>query len=478
MKSNGALTGKRPVAAVILAGLFVLVAMLVTTGMYFYSVAAGAYIDPDQGDRGTGIHYIRYEGGTTPEGAARNEDAHIFLVGGTDEEGYRTDAMLLVYFNPAEKQLNILQIPRDLFVDTGYASRKANALYAYGKGALMKSVLTETFGIPIDNYVVINLACFKTVVDKLGGVKVDVPVDMDYEDPAQGLIIHLKKGEQTLTGAQAEGFVRFRYGYTDMDIGRMRAQQIFLSAFAKTALDSKNIAKIPGIITAVFQNMKTDFTVNDMLARASEALTLSLSDVRIFSFPGESWYYKGESGLTAYHDEVMYIINNYFSPYDELITGETLMELGRKEDGEWNLDGKTLVEIDENHPKFYVNPKWNWQDYLAKQLGTATQQPADPEPENPEVPEQPSTTDPGTTEQPPTTDPGTTGQPPATDPGTTEQPPTTNPGTTEQPPTDPGTTEQPPTDPGTTVQPPAQSDPEPEPDPDPNTPSEPLPDGL
>ena len=80
---------------------------------------------------------------------------------------------------------------------------------------------------------------------------------------------------------------------------------MFLSAFAKTALDAKNITKIPGIITAVFQNMKTDFTVNDMLARAAEALTLSLEDVRIFSLPGESWYYKGESGLTAYHDETM-----------------------------------------------------------------------------------------------------------------------------------------------------------------------------
>ena len=385
MRSEGVLAGKRSVAAAILAGIFVLVAMLVTTAIYFYAVAAGAYIDPNSVEKGEGIHYIRYEGEGFPQTNPDNEEAHIFLVGGTDEDGYRTDAMLLVYFNPSEKELNILQIPRDLFVDTGYASRKANALYAYGKGPLMKSVLSETFGIPIENYVVINLACFKTVVDKLGGVTMDVPFDMDYEDPAQGLSIHLKQGVQTLSGEQAEGFVRFRYGYVDMDLGRMRAQQMFLSAFAKTALDAKNITKIPGIITAVFQNMKTDFTVNDMLARAAEALTLSLEDVRIFSLPGESWYYKGESGLTAYHDETMYIINNYFNPYDELITDETLMELGRNSTGTWNLDGSTLVEIDENHPKFNLNPKWDWEEYLAGQLGTNTtpepEPEADPEPE-------------------------------------------------------------------------------------------------
>ena len=385
MKSDGVLTAKRSAAAAVVAGVFVLVALVVTTAIYFYAVAAGAYIDPDSGEHGDGIHYIRYEGGSTAGQTPADEEAHIFLVGGTDEDGYRTDAMLLVYFNPSQKELNILQIPRDLFVDTGYASRKANALYAYGKGPLMKSVLSETFGIPIENYVVINLSCFKTVVDKLGGVTMDVPFDMDYEDPAQGLSIHLKQGVQTLNGEQAEGFVRFRYGYVDMDLGRMRAQQMFLSAFAKTALDAKNITKIPGIITAVFQNMKTDFTVNDMLARAAEALTLSLEDVRIFSLPGESWYYKGESGLTAYHDETMYIINNYFNPYDELITDETLMELGRNSTGTWNLDGSTLVEIDENHPKFNLNPKWDWEEYLAGQLGTNTTPEPEPEPEaNPE----------------------------------------------------------------------------------------------
>ena len=71
---------------------------------------------------------------------------------------------------PSQKELNILQIPRDLFVDTGYASRKANALYAYGKGPLMKSVLSETFGIPIDYYILVDPKGFVALVDELEGV--------------------------------------------------------------------------------------------------------------------------------------------------------------------------------------------------------------------------------------------------------------------------------------------------------------------
>ena len=103
MKSEGVLAGKRSVAAAILAGIFVLAAMLVTTAIYFYAVAAGAYIDPNSVEKGEGIHYIRYEGEGFPQTNPDNEEAHIFLVGGTDEDGYRTDAMLLVYFNPSLK---------------------------------------------------------------------------------------------------------------------------------------------------------------------------------------------------------------------------------------------------------------------------------------------------------------------------------------------------------------------------------------
>ena len=61
MKSDGVLTAKRSAAAAVVAGVFVLVALVVTTAIYFYAVAAGAYIDPDSGEHGDGIHYIRYE---------------------------------------------------------------------------------------------------------------------------------------------------------------------------------------------------------------------------------------------------------------------------------------------------------------------------------------------------------------------------------------------------------------------------------
>lgn len=341
-----------------------------------YRSAAGAY-DPGEStpaSAGALGKKARERAVQADPSMVRREGTYCFVVGATDNEGYRTDTMMLVFFEPAKQVLNILQIPRDLIIETGHDSNKANALYAYGKGALMKSALSSAFGIPIDDYVVINLTCFRTVVDKLGGVELNVPFDMDYEDPDQDLYIHLKQGLQTLDGKEAEGFVRYRYGYVDMDYGRMNAQKMFLAALAKTVTKPLNAVKVPGLIDTVFKNMKTDLTASEMLSYATKALKIPLENIRIFSMPSESWYYDGESGLTAYRTETMYIINNYFSPYDEMIENATLVEYGRKYETEFNLDGNTLVEIDENRPKFNLNPKWDWQEYLRKQQGGGTEQ--------------------------------------------------------------------------------------------------------
>jgi len=359
--------------------LYLLLGLIIVLGGVLFSIyrsAAGAYDPGDLTPANAGAlgKKARERAVQADPSMVRREGTYCFVVGATDNEGYRTDTMMLAFFEPAKQVLNILQIPRDLLIETGHDSNKANALYAYGKGALMKSALSSAFGIPIDNYVVINLTCFRTVVDKLGGVELNVPFDMDYEDPDQDLYIHLKQGLQTLDGKDAEGFVRFRYGYVDMDFGRMNAQKMFLAALAKTVTKPTNAIKVPGLIDTVFKNMKTDLTATQMLSYATKALKIPLENIRIFSLPSESWYYDGESGLTAYRAETMYIINNYFSPYDDMIENATLVEYGRKYETQFNLDGNSLVEIDENRPKFNLNPKWNWQEFLAHQQGVGTEQ--------------------------------------------------------------------------------------------------------
>ena len=83
----------------------------------------------------------------------------------------------------------------------------------------LTDLIEEVFGIGIDDYMAIETDGFREVVDYFGGVVVDVPYAMDYEDPLQDLYIHLEPGLQVLDGTQAEKFVRFRQGYNEF--GRM-----------------------------------------------------------------------------------------------------------------------------------------------------------------------------------------------------------------------------------------------------------------
>ena len=149
---------------------------------------------------------------------ARRDGCSTILLAGTDKSGDRTDTVMLLSVDRSAKRLTLLSIPRDTKVNSTYTPHKINIAYGVngkdqeGMEALMDYV-TELVGFRPDGYVLIDLDVFVDLVDKMGGVKFDVPCDMDYSDPAQDLTIDLKAGMQRLNGEQAMGLVRFRSGY-------------------------------------------------------------------------------------------------------------------------------------------------------------------------------------------------------------------------------------------------------------------------
>ena len=116
---------------------------------------------------------------------------------------------------------------------------------------------------------------FRNIIDLLGGVEYYVPVDMDYDDPTQNLHIHLKKGRQVLNGAKAEQFVRFRKPnkwnkeirkyYDGSDLKRLEAQQDFLKELMKQKLTLKYFPKLTSIINEIFDNVETNFSLNEII---------------------------------------------------------------------------------------------------------------------------------------------------------------------------------------------------------------------
>lgn len=171
------------------------------------------------------------------------------LVLGLDDDETRSDVIALINYNPIESKMKILSIARDTRVRVNGKYTKINSLIGKGGEKLVVDMVEEITGLPIDYYITLNFKGFREIVDILGGVEIDVPFDMDYDDPYQNLHIHLKKGKQVLDGKKAEEFVRYRKGnhsgegYEDGDLGRIKMQQLFIEEFVKQKLKLKYLLK-------------------------------------------------------------------------------------------------------------------------------------------------------------------------------------------------------------------------------------------
>lgn len=236
---------------------------------------------------------------------------------GVDEDGYRTDVIFVVNYNSETNKTRVISIPRDTKVNwsegqkqvmaerKGYSVdvSKINEMTSY---AGIENIRTSTIdeienmlGIEVDNYVIITIDAFRQIVDAIGGVEVDVPAldgnGLHYDDNYAGLHIHLDPGLQVLNGEQAEGLVRFRKGYPDGDVGRIRTQQLFLDAFAKKVTSPSIITKIPGIINTIFKTVKTDIKLGDIPGYLPYLNSIDSNNLSFNIIPGEGAYEKGKS---------------------------------------------------------------------------------------------------------------------------------------------------------------------------------------
>jgi polyisoprenyl-teichoic acid--peptidoglycan teichoic acid transferase len=195
--------------------------------------------------------------------------------------------MLLLRIDPTENRVTMLSIPRDTQVEVpGIGLTKINQANASGGPLLAReSVAGALNGVEIDRYVRVSTEAFRELVNHLGGVRLYVPKDMQYEDKTQKLNIDLKAGWQHLSGEQAEQFARFRnddFG----DIGRVQRQQALLKAMREQVGNPLTIARIPSIIKAMEQYIDTNLTFEEMMALINLGLKMDQKDFQMVLLPG------------------------------------------------------------------------------------------------------------------------------------------------------------------------------------------------
>lgn len=225
------------------------------------------------------------------------------LILGVDNEGLRTDTMIVASFDTDENTVNMLSIPRDTRMYVGSKYQKINAAHAISKkggkiagpdGSI--EAVTRLTGIPINYYVEFSFKAFRDTIDALDGIYYNVPQNMNYDDPTQDLHIHLKEGYQLLDGDKSEQLVRFR-SYREGDIKRVGVQQEFIKAVADQKLNASIVAKVPELYKVLSSNVKTNLKIGDITKYANALLNLNLENMITYQLPGD---YSGDEYKASY----------------------------------------------------------------------------------------------------------------------------------------------------------------------------------
>jgi len=260
---------------------------------------------------------------------SRKEGISTLLLVGTDAGGMRTDTLMLLTVDQPHRSMHLVSIPRDTMVSGNYTVPKINGVYGINGGGeegihMLLTRVSELIGFTPDGYVLVDLTVFESIVDALGGVEFDVPQDMFYTDTKQDLTIDLKAGRQTLNGEEAMWLVRFRSGYSDADLGRIRVQRDFLSALLQQAVSVNGLIHAPQLLQLFVNHTHTDLTVANYLWLARAAMLADISHISTVTLPGNAAYISGGSYYVLDPASVAHTVNVYCNPYKQEITAADL----------------------------------------------------------------------------------------------------------------------------------------------------------
>lgn len=339
------------------------------------------------------------------DAVTQKEKFYNILVVGRDKVALNTDVLICASFDTANSKAATVQIPRDSYVEDdkgvkskinavfarGYteakrevqklkknASGKTDAeiaelcknstvgitpetlkAYISGKKKLddicteigikdLQDVITRTFGIYFDYYAIVSTDAFVQIVDAMGGVDVYVQEAMHYDDPLQNLHIHINAGQQHLDGKTAEGFVRFRSGYVQADIARMDAQKIFMTAFFKKLLSFSSLTRIDEIVNAVYKNLDTDMTVDNILAFVRPALNVDMSEITMLNMQGVP--YNNGMYYSLNKEENLKIVNEHFNVFSHDLKPNAVHVIELVEGTDVDYTGMTMEDIKDKQP--------------------------------------------------------------------------------------------------------------------------------
>lgn len=235
-----------------------------------------------------------------PKDVKSGQPLNVLLLGldvgtvGSQNSPQRSDTMMLLHYEPETAAVSMVSIPRDTRVSINGNYQKINAANAIGGQPLAVKTVEELLGIDVNYYVSVDYSGFRRIIDRIGGVDVVVPYDMDYDAESQDLHIHFKKGEKVhLNGQRAEEFVRWRKnndgtGFADGDMGRIRAQQDFILKVFEKLKTPAGIMSLPSVAAVLPECIETNMEPMDIISLSQEITKINMSSIERHTLGGEA----------------------------------------------------------------------------------------------------------------------------------------------------------------------------------------------
>lgn len=218
------------------------------------------------------------------------QQTHNILLLGMDQRALanygRTDTIMILSLDQANGRAALISIPRDVYLPIpGIGYSRINTAYGFGEErqpggglTLLISTIEKNFGIPIHNYVRVDIEGFEEIVDALGGVDVTVDCDLyDEKFPGYFGVYTLAAGDYHMDGRQALYYARSRKSTSDFD--RARRQQRVLLAIRRRALDANLLPRVPALYAALRDTVDTDIGPGDIAALARWAAGFKMENL-------------------------------------------------------------------------------------------------------------------------------------------------------------------------------------------------------
>ncbi|WP_261176837.1 LCP family protein [Anaerobacillus sp. CMMVII] len=216
----------------------------------------------------------------------------LFGVDRAKDETYgRSDSIMLALVQPTTKELMLMSIPRDTYIDIpGHGSHKLNRSFQLGGPELTRQTVSNWLNFEINETASIDYANFEKMIDLIGGIEIDVDRRMAHNE------FVIEEGLQTLSGKEALFYVRFRKsldGNHDSDYKRTERQRQLLTKLTNELLKTRSFKESFSLLRSLFKTVDTTLSLQQIITYGRHYSDFSSENIKTLSITGEGQHLDG-----------------------------------------------------------------------------------------------------------------------------------------------------------------------------------------